>query len=189
MNTFTLQEANKAFFWLAEKLNPCTVQLELSGDARRELPQITEVEMVAIPRNRAAMIEAIGTIALANSLEHTSQQLDFQIRCSKGSMRVRVHLASNADIDLIAGRIPSNFGAVQLASTGSRHFFNELVAYARAKGFTWQHPRGLYRNEKWVCETEQEIFEALGLNYVLAQDRKSGVIPSVFEARESGVAA
>src|SRR5439155_26659941 len=64
------------------------------------------------------------------------------------------------------------FGVTLLLATGSEAHLSELRAYAAARGFALT-PEGLRRGEEIVAAaSEEEIFAALGLQFILPELRE-----------------
>merc|ERR1712048_1520726 len=80
---------------------------------------------------------------------------------------------------------PEHFAFAILAFTGSDHFNRSMRYYAKQKGFTLsdthlcpavRHGRErvfTFDKQSVKCETERDIFKALGLKYIAPTDRNT----------------
>ncbi len=153
---------------IAEALAPFAVRIEIAGSIRRRRPEVHDVDLVIIPRDRIALekraLQNCDGLKWGNAL--------FQVRTRTG-VQVDLYYAHEGVPDLIAPR-PSNWGSVLLCRTGSVQHNVELCQAAEARGWRWV-PRCGVLDEQGRCvaaETEAAIFAALGRPYAAPEERE-----------------
>jgi DNA polymerase (family 10) len=86
----------------------------------------------------------------------------------------------NQPADLFAARLPSNWGALLLYSTGSKEHNVRIAKAAKAKGWHWNPMSGLELppDAAWpeapprvISQTEEKMYEALGMAFIKPWER------------------
>ena len=85
---------------------------------------------------------------------------------------------SDGVLDLFAAALPGNFGSILLYATGSAAHNVRIAEAAKAKGWHWHQFAGLQipatapgLPDKVVSQTEEMIYEALGMEFIKPWER------------------
>lgn len=101
-----------------------------------------------------------------------------------------IFFAHGAEPDLIENK-PGNFGSLLLCRTGSKEHNIKIASLAKSRDMAWKTYEGLYAGGEWrriesgadeeyaggkiiASETEEEIFQALGIEFVPPALREVG---------------
>jgi DNA polymerase (family 10) len=176
-NPIPLAKARRYAEQIAAALQPFCTRLEIAGSIRRERPYCGDIDIVAEPRDEAALRARIldGKEVVQNGPQN------IHVRLTTG-LEIQVFLARPETKDLLDTK-PSNWGSLLLLRTGSREHNIFLTQTARANCMHWKvyeglfwaspSPRGEGRGEGLIASaTEEEIFAALHLKYVPPQKRE-----------------
>jgi DNA polymerase (family 10) len=74
----------------------------------------------------------------------------------------------------LLGSTPSNFGSLLLCRTGSKGHNVFFIEKAKARGLTWNPYHGVFDPQIGciASATEEDIFSALGLEFVIPEQRE-----------------
>jgi len=155
---------------IIEVLSPHCKRIEVAGSIRRKRPTVRDIDIVAWPRDRAA-IDAI--------LVERCAIISSGPQITAATLRDGTHLdvfyaMDERNIgDLFTPRVfPSNWGSVLLCRTGSLRHNIFLVEHAKTLGLKWAPYDGVMRGGVCVAaESECAIFDALGLEFVPPEER------------------
>lgn len=88
-------------------------------------------------------------------------------------IQIDVFFTHAGEADLLS-KTPSNWGSILLLRTGSKEHNIKLTQRAQTLGLKWETQRGIVAPSGQIIasETEQDIFAALGLNYLEPKYRK-----------------
>lgn len=165
-----LRAAQSLALRIQAELAPLCERIEIAGSIRRARPVVNDVDLVILPRpGRLAEIKARCERRCAVV---TSGEQNYIVRLP-GGMQLDIFFARPPRKDLLQTE-PGNFGTLLLCRTGSREHNIWLVGHAKARGMTWAPYRGVLDGDGYVvaAETEAEIFEALGLEFIAPEQRE-----------------
>ncbi len=170
-------EAGKLALPLLEKMSALKVvqQAEVAGSFRRKLETVGDLDFLAASDRPEAVSEWFVT------------QPTVDIVQAKGKTKSSVRLLGDVQADLRV--IPkSEFAYALLYFTGSKEFNIHIRQRANQQGLTLNEyeMKPLPGKKKKVghCETEEEIFHALGLAYIPPELREGSQVIEVAEKNE-----
>jgi len=137
-------------------------EIEVAGSFRRRKETIGDLDIVVTcaPKKAAAVIERFGTFSEVAQV------------AARGDTRATVRLSSGLQVDLRVVE-PGCFGAAMQYFTGSQAHNIELRKIAQAKKLKLNE-YGVFRGEKCVSgRTEQDVYEALGLDWIPPEMREN----------------
>lgn len=127
---------------------------------------MNDIDLVCLPKDRELLINRARSRALV------IRQGEQNVTLNWYGIRLDIFLAK-PDESTLFEKIPSNWGSVLLCRTGPAEFNIGLATRAHELGFHWNPYRGITRDYEIIASrTEQEIFEALEMNYVEPWDRR-----------------
>jgi DNA polymerase (family 10) len=152
-------------------------ELEVAGSFRRRRETIGDLDVVVAASDAAAVMRHFAAFPAINQVS------------GSGETKTTVVLKSGLQVDLRV--VPENsFGAALAYSTGSKSHNVHLRRIAQARGLLLNE-YGLFRGEAMIAgKTEQEIYRALGLPWVVPELREdrgeieaaaSGSLPTLIE--------
>ncbi len=167
-----LSEAEKRAVTIKNELIPLCSKVEIAGSIRRKKPLVNDIDIVCIPDNENRFmthVKNFGKLKVA------------------GEKIIRVEMFQEFGIDLdIYIATPATWGTLNLIRTGSKEHNVKLCTLARRKNlhlhadgtglFKMNSVQGLFSLEpgdetRIAGDTEESIFEALGIEYVKPEDR------------------
>lgn len=161
---------------IAGELTPMCQQIAIVGSIRRRRPTCNDIDLVILPKDRIAIrqrcLQGGGTATTDGALN-----LIVQLR---SGVQLDIFFARPAEQDLFNVVTPSTWATLLLCRTGSKDFNFWFCRMAEAKGLHWNPYLGLHRKperetDPWPlipCETEAELFRAVGLDYINPEDRE-----------------
>jgi DNA polymerase/3'-5' exonuclease PolX len=153
--------------------------IEVAGSLRRHVPEVGDIEIVAVPRHRD---EAAGLWGEPSRTNELSERIDGLLADGvlaphpddpkRGERYSKVvHRASGLQVDVFSAR-PETLGLILLIRTGPADYSRRVVTDARARGFHVAegelHRGGLAPATHARCERvstpgEQAVCDALGI--------------------------
>jgi DNA polymerase (family 10) len=171
-----LETARRIAEHVVGELAPLCVKIEIAGSIRRRRPFCGDVDLVCIPRDYEALRERVlkrCTIAMKS---------DGKTPIGDGEQMLVVDMPNGVQLDIwfakperkdLFARRPSTWGSVLLCRTGSARHNIHLAQLARQQGYQWQTTLGLTCAGNWIAgETEEDIFKALGLEFIKPEERE-----------------
>jgi len=158
-----LSEALKAANQVKFVLEPHCSKIEIAGSIRRRKEFVHDIDLVVIPSNQGQFITALQSLGKIKMGGHKL------IRCDLSGISVDIYIAT-----------PETWATLFLIRTGSKEHNVKMCAQARRMGMILHADgRGLIRpgdgeialEEKVKSDTEESIFEALGLPYKKPEER------------------
>lgn len=156
-----LDEAKPIANHIKNQLTPYCERIEIAGSIRREKPIVHDIDMVLIEKPESALIipsllATIGTITLNGSKIK-------RLHCDKDNIDIDIYFAT-----------PASWSTLVLIRTGSKENNIRLAIAAKRKG--WQlkaNGDGLFnqQGERIAGDSEQSIYQALGIPYQEPQER------------------
>lgn len=155
-----LLEATEIAVELVGKLIPYCGKVEIAGSIRRGKGQVHDVDIVAIPNEDKILAGGFFNVqhlvaSIAGGQPHGG---DAYLACSYHQAPVDIYLAAT-----------SSWGTLLLIRTGSKEHNIKLCILARQKGWKLHASgEGLFDayNRRIAGDTEEGIFEALGLPFI-----------------------
>ncbi len=146
--------------WMAEKiageLTPFCDRIEIVGSIRRQRPVVNDVDIVVLPK--------------------AHQFFALQERCKQNCTVVTAgeqNQIYRRPTEELFTRTPTNFGSLMVCRTGSKEHNIYLCQRAESLGMRWNPYHGVFERGKCIaCETEEEIFTALQLDFVEPEKRE-----------------
>ncbi|MDD5700629.1 MAG: hypothetical protein PHU23_01150 [Dehalococcoidales bacterium] len=153
---------------IVNRLSPYCSRIEIAGSIRRKRPFVNDIDLVCIPSNQgsfAYQLQQLGSIKMG------------------GQKIIRVQ-RPDIDLDIYIATLET-WATLLLIRTGSKEHNIYLCKRALSLGMKLHADgRGLERclagqgyevdnatTSKIDCETEESIFQALGLKYMRPEDR------------------
>jgi len=167
-------------------LEPFCERIEIAGSVRRQRPICNDLDVVCIPKvdNSASDPDLFGRgrVAPTNKLHEflTSYvRHEPQAHWKAGQHKPAGEIFSlqlpRCQLDIFIAT-PATFGVVLLCRTGSKEHNIWLASRAKARGWHWNPQWGLRiyetRLERTVAATEQDIYTALDLPFIIPQNRE-----------------
>ena len=141
---------------VVRQLSPHCERIEAAGSIRRRRPEVNDIDIVLVPSDRARLDYVL--MSLGNGKMKMS-----------GPKIARVANVMGTGIDLdVYYATPETWATLLLIRTGSRGSNIRLAAAAKDRGWRLAASGdGLFNeeDERIAGETEQSIFEALGLPF------------------------
>ncbi len=145
------------------KLQPFCDRIEIAGSIRRRRPFVHDIDLVCIPANQGQFyfaLKSLGTLTLGG------QKL---MRCQLPTIVLDVYIAT-----------PETWATLLLIRTGSKAHNIRLCMRAKsylsgtlkADGAGLFKPSSCETMERVAGDTEESIFEALGLPYKRPEERE-----------------
>jgi DNA polymerase (family X) len=169
------------------ELEPFCSRIHVAGSIRRQRPEVNDIDIVLVPKIGTLSMEAIiercerSSVRLRGSA--LSQNITF--RLPPADFQLDLFVAHDGEVDLL-GKTPSNWGAVLLCRTGSMFHNQRLCSHAITKGLKFAPYKGVVKKKfnpdpdstvEWeeiiASETEEDIYQALGLDFRAPTDRET----------------
>lgn len=153
----------------ANELSPFCLRLQIAGSIRRQRLQVGDIDIVCLPSDPRGLRERVLKTH-PRVLADGRQNLEVEL---KGGLRLDVWMASLGQRTLF-GDGGTNWGSLLLCRTGSTSHNIFLVETAKRMGLRWNPYWGIYdgMGHCIACETEEEIFKALKLDFVKPEARE-----------------
>lgn len=162
-----LPDASNLGLRVIDALQPYCRKIMIAGSVRRQRAHVNDLDVVLIPAGLAATNLIMERIEqnwdLVTGRQANPQNVIFRSR--KSGFQLDLFFAHERIEDLIS-TVPSNWGAVLLCRTGSKFHNQQLCQHALGKGLQFAPQRGVIKdNEIIASETEEQIYEALGVPF------------------------
>jgi DNA polymerase (family 10) len=169
------REVEPLAFKLVQTLDPFCSKVEVAGSFRRGRETINDLDIVVQPKpapvgaldSWSGMIKALryefDAVTEKQGDKLATLYVPFNSKEVPGHVQVDLYRAD-----------PNTWGILLLVRTGSKEFNVFLCNRAISMGLRLQYSQGLVDGQGRVVagRTEQEVFEKLGLPFVLPQDRE-----------------
>jgi DNA polymerase (family 10) len=130
-------------------------RIEIDGSIRRKKPEVNDIDIVLIPKLREHLVQKIRKVS---RVEVQGKKL---IRTEYSGVQVDIYFATK-----------ETWGILLLVRTGSKEHNIKLCQHAINKGMKLSVSNGLMNgNEVIASKTEEDIFQALGMDYTKPEDR------------------
>ncbi len=174
-------EVEPLAFKILQTVTPFCEKAEIAGSLRRQRGRVNDIDIVVLPR--AEPISSVNWLRLIQAV-----RADFDAVTDRqgsqlfvGYVPFRRTLPSLCDINLdghvqvdLYRATPSTWGVQLLVRTGSKEHNVMLCNLALSKGMRLQYSQGLVDKDGHVIagRTEEEVFAAVGLPFLIPQDRE-----------------
>ena len=140
------------------------VKIEIAGSVRRQKHKVHDIDFVVVTKSDfewQKISEELRRMKAKPSCQGSSVIKAF-LPCPNGLIQVDFYRAK-----------PQTFGILLLVRTGSAEHNVWLAGCAISKGMRIKYSEGLIKDKSVIAgETEQGVFEALGLPYPLPSERE-----------------
>lgn len=154
---------------IAGNLEPFCERIQIAGSIRRHKPDIGDIDLVVIPKNLNDLMARCRTSCKpimegqVNLSYETPMGIRLDIYCAQAGFRDLYNVTA------------SNWGSLLLCRTGSKEHNTKLADLALRRGMKWKPYVGLMDSQNLViaAEEEEDIFRALGLDFVPPEQREA----------------
>ena len=162
-------EVEPLAFKIVSTIDPYCSRVEVAGSIRRRKPTVNDIDIVVQPKPNSwiQLIKAIrrefDAVTEKQGEKLATLYVPFASKQGQGHLQVDLYRATR-----------TTWGILLLIRTGSAEHNIYLAKLAIRKGYRLAYSKGLL-NEKGVViasETERDVFQALGLDYIPPQDRE-----------------
>lgn len=163
------------------------LKCEIAGSIRRARPEVNDIDLVILPKPGATQLIKARCKLRCRVITDGDQNFIVALNLFDDSAQMRkidfqldIFFAHNGVDDLLAPQ-PTNYGSILLSRTGSKDHNKKLCTIAKQRDMAWKPYIGLFAGGEWVfrgqeseyeggtliaSETEEKIFEALGLKWI-----------------------
>lgn len=143
-------------------------RIEIAGSIRRRRQDIGDIDLVLMPWD----VETVKLCCRESCEVLADGNQNFRF-VTPAKVQVDLYFASPGEADLF-GAQPSNWGSVLLCRTGSANHNIYIAQMAKTRGLKWNTSAGLLDQDGNLVasETEESIFDALGLPFVPPEKRE-----------------
>lgn len=176
----SLAEAAMVASALVEHLRPACARIEIAGSIRRRKPEVSDIEIVCIPRlvdgpsvDLFAPPPKVSALdAMLADLERSGRLVQHPTARADGA-RYKKRWATKAGIqmDLFIVLPPAEWGPLFAIRTGPADFSTRAVMALRERGLRCEDGRILRGNEVVPCPEEEDFFRLAGLPLLPPWDR------------------
>jgi DNA polymerase (family 10) len=150
-----LQQAKTIADNFVSEIKEFCERIEIAGSIRRNKPEVNDIDIILIPKLREHLIQKIRKIS---NVEVQGKKL---MRAEYSGVQVDIYFATK-----------ETWGILLLVRTGSKEHNIKLCQHAINKGMKLSVSNGLMNgNEVIASKTEEDIFQALGIDYIKPEDR------------------
>ena len=154
---------------IAAELTPFCDRIEIAGSIRRQRPVVNDIDLVVLPKQGS--FYALQERCKQHSKVVTSGEQNQIYRLANGE-QLDLWIARWPSQDLLT-RTPTTFGTLLLCRTGSKEHNIYLCQRAESLGMRWNPYHGVFEHGRCIaCETEEEIFTTLQLDFVEPEKRE-----------------
>ncbi len=154
MGKILLERAQKFAEAIIKKLEPYCKRIEVAGSVRRKRPWVNDIDMVIIPKDLWNLHNEILNLCRPHPAKMTGAKI---MRIEVNSTQVDIYFADE-----------KTWATLLLIRTGSKENNIRLCSLAKKRGWHLAASGdGLFneRGERIAGDSEQSIYQALGLGY------------------------
>jgi DNA polymerase (family X) len=166
----------------ALRAHPASERVELAGSARRMTDSVKDLDVIATASDPGALARAAAGLELVEAAQNPGD----------AGVRLRTHTGLKVDLRIVE---PDQFGNLMQHFTGSKEHNTALREAAVKKGLHVSEYGVLddATGETHRCETEDEVYRLLGLEYIEPELREnrgelaaaaSGSLPDLIELQD-----
>ncbi len=188
MNPLPYTTARSYAIHLRDLLAPHCVRVEIAGSIRRQRPYVNDVDLVVIPKGSITTTNLFGepeATAMGSPLHAFLVRFVQESAAKQGRASVWISGEKNPSAVNYILKLPKvqldvfvatelNWGSKLLQRTGSKEHNIWIASRARQLGLEWKLDTGIIRPDGAVVasKTEREIYAALGMHYVIPENRE-----------------
>lgn len=163
---------------LVEWLSPNCERIAIAGSVRRRKADPSDIDLVAIPRRMEDrdMFGAVTSRRNAAWMAIDARASADQWTILRAGADMVSWTAKGVQVD-IWWTEPHLWGTTLLCKTGSKEHNIWLAQYAISRGAKWHVSAGLYQANHRVSDTEEAIYQALGLEFIPPERREANLLP------------
>lgn len=163
---FSYETAEKVAAAVVRRLSPYCHRIEVAGSIRRRRPRVNDIDIVLIPKDPWNLHHEILGLCKPHQPKMSGSKI----------MRITVN---GIDIDIYFTDDKA-WGMILLVRTGSTDHNIYLASRAKKLGLHFSVARGVEdaKGEVIASRTEEEIFAALGLDYLPPERREKSATVS-----------
>lgn len=162
-------EVEPLAFKIVSVIGPHCIRAEVAGSIRRRKSTVNDIDIVVLPKPQSwiQVIKEIrrefGAITEKQGEKLATLYVPFVSKQGRGYVEVDLYRASEG-----------TWGILLLIRTGSAEHNIYLANLAIRKGYHLAYSKGLLneKDEVVASKTEEEVFQALGLDYRSPEDRE-----------------
>ena len=170
-----LADADKLALRIADVLSPFCSRIDIAGSIRRRRPEVGEIDIVCLPKDPLEELALHRRCSERGKMIKSGEQYavyTFGGPTLAQAFHLDLWFAHNGTNDLLS-HTPSNYGMLLLSRTGSALHNIYLAKLAKTRGLKFSPDAGLLDGETVVAsETEEEIFDKLGIQWIPPAARK-----------------
>lgn len=167
---------------LRAELAPACERIEIAGSIRRGVPEVKDVELVAIPKTRRDLLgvmvdEPTGLCLRVDELIAEGRFAPREPRRMGRKFKALVAVRTGIPLDLFAVLPPASWGAIFAIRTGPADYSRRLVTEARRRGRPCVDGRLVERVDGELIDVltpkERDFILACGLSYEEPEARRA----------------
>jgi DNA polymerase/3'-5' exonuclease PolX len=144
-------------------------RIKVAGSIRRRRPFVHDIDIVCIPLSMHRFKARVGQRCQIRSDGH------YQMTAvTKSGIQVDFFFPQLSQAELFGQGAPCTWGSVLLCRTGPVDFNRRYATAAKLHDMRWNPNEGLVgpRGNVLASETEQDMFDALGIHYLQPWERR-----------------
>ena len=162
-------EVEPLAFKIVSTIEQHWIRVEVAGSIRRRKPTVNDIDLVIQPQSNSwlkiikAIRQEFDAVTEKQGQKLATLYVPFSSKQGQGLLQVDLYRASR-----------STWGILLLIRTGSAEHNIYLAKLAIRKGYRLAYSKGLLNQggEIIASETEQDVFQALGLDYIPPEERE-----------------
>lgn len=163
-------EVEPLAFKILEAIEPYCVRVEVAGSFRRQKQTVNDLDIVVqlkpLPLYWLQIIKLIrsefNALTVKQGDKLATLNVPFASKQGQGYVQVDLYRAD-----------PDTWGILLLVRTGSKEHNVKLCCRAKSMGLMLSAAQGVLKNGNVIASrTEEKVFAALGMPYVVPQDRE-----------------
>ena len=164
----SLSTARKYADKIVAELQPYCHQVEIAGSIRRNCPMVGDINLVILPKDLAGLKARCKMTCVVKMDGYEN----FIVETPRG-VQIDIFFARPESNDFFSP-MPTNWGSLLLCRTGSKDHNIFLVEHAKKQGLRWSPYQGVFDKDLNLIasKTEEDIFKALGLDFIEPQLRE-----------------
>jgi len=145
---------------LIGKLRPYCTRLEVAGSLRRKRETIGDIDIIGVEKKGNDLLEEFTSLDIVDKV----------ISRGKKKTSVRLHGGIQVDLRMVED---DQFGAALCYFTGSKKHNIEVRKLAKKRDWKLNEYGLFHRDERVAGETEEEVFNKLGLDWIPPEIREN----------------
>lgn len=173
-----LDRADRCAAALLSWLIPHCVRIEIAGSVRRRKSVVNDIDLVVVP-NVTEERDLFGN----PQRRRNATWMEIERRCT--AERWAVICAGANIVSFVAADVrvdvywstESTWGTSLLCRTGSKEHNIWFAKFAEARGAKWHPGDGLYRDGRIYSQSEEQLYEVLGMSMIPPEKRELHLLP------------